>query len=384
MKYSVIKLLVLLLVVAPGFSQVKYETINSEKLGESRAVKIQLPRGYDNNKDKAYPLIVVLDGDYLFEPVAGNVDFYSYWEDMPESIVIGINQVDSRYDDCLYSGKNSLPIEKGAAFFEFLGMELIPYIQKKYRTVNFRTVIGHGDTANFINYYLLKPDPLFQAYISISPELAPNMLDYLSERLSKIQTKTFYHLASTINDSKSITQMTNALNESIRAIDNDNLIYTFDSVENASHYSIPAHIIPKALEKIFFVFQPISKKEFQETILKLEDSPVTYLKDKYEMINNLFAIEKQILVNDFKAIAAAIEKNGTFEYYEELGKLARDHYPKTLLGNYYLARYYEETGEPKKAYRTYQSAFILNEIGGVTKDLVISMAQVLKDDFGYN
>jgi hypothetical protein len=89
-------------------------------------------------------------------------------------------------------------------------------------------------------------------------------------------------------------------------------------------------------------------------------------------------------VNDFKAIAAAIEKNKSFEHYEELGKLVRDHYPESLLGNYYIARFYEETGEPKKAYKTYQSAFILNELGGISKDLVIAKAQSLKEDFGFN
>jgi len=62
------------------FAQVKYKNINSEKLGEERQIKIQLPRNYDNT-DKSYPIVVVFDGDYLFEVVAGNVDYYSYWED---------------------------------------------------------------------------------------------------------------------------------------------------------------------------------------------------------------------------------------------------------------------------------------------------------------
>ena len=99
-------------------AQVKYETIESSKLGESRELKIQLPRGYNSNEDKNYPLFIVFDGDYLFEAVVGNVDYYSYWEDMPESIIVGINQLDKRYDDCMYSEQNSLPIDTGASFFE--------------------------------------------------------------------------------------------------------------------------------------------------------------------------------------------------------------------------------------------------------------------------
>ena len=378
-----------LFVLVPFFAfnlvtaQVTYETLESTRLGESRQLKIQLPRGYTTNEDKAYPVFIVLDGDYLFEAVAGNVDYYSYWEDMPEAIVVGVNQLDQRYDDCLYSEQNSLPIDTGAAFFEFIGMELVPYIENKFRTVNFRVAIGHGETANFINYYLLKPEPLFQAYVVVSPELAPNMLDYVPERLAKLGSKTFYYLANTNNDSKSIRDMTQALDTGIKNIDNDNVLYRFDSFEQPTHYSVPAHAIPRALESIFFVFQPISKKEYQETILKLDDSPVTYLQDKYQTIFDLFSIDKRILVNDFKAIAAAIEKNENFKDYEELGKMARKHYPKTLLGNYYLARFYEETGEPKKAMRTYQSAYILDEIAGLSKDLMLEKADAIKMDFGY-
>ncbi|HEX9601550.1 MAG TPA: esterase, partial [Mariniflexile sp.] len=140
---------------------------------------------------------------------------------------------------------------------------------------------------------------------------------------------------------------------------------------------------PNAIEVMFKVFQPINKEEYTETILKLEGSPVEYLQEKYKTINELFGIKKQILINDFKAISAAIEKTQKFEYYEALGKIARDEYPKTLLGNYYLARFYEEAGESKKAMRTYQTGYTFDEVAGITKDLMLEKADAIKADFGY-
>lgn len=381
------KTIILLLFLFCSFNlikaQVKYETFQSSILGEGRELKIQLPRGYSTNSDKTYPLFVVLDGDYMFEAVAGNVDYFSYWEDMPEAIVVGVNQYNKRYDDCMYSAQNSLPIETGAAFFEFIGIELIPYIEKNYRAGSFRVAVGHGETANYINYYLLKPNPLFKGYISVSPELAPNMIDYLPEVLTKTESKIFYYLANTDNDSSSIKQMSYALNTDLASIDNDNLFFDFDGFNGPTHYSLPTHAIPSAIEWMFKVFQPISKKEYKDVILELETSPVIYLEEKYQTIKNLFDIDKQVLINDFKAIAAAIEKSETFEYYEDLGKIARMEYPDTLLGLYYLGRFYEETGELKKAMRTYQSAYILEEIAGITKDEVLERADSIKADFGY-
>ena len=383
------KTLLVVLLVAAVFNlttaQVKYENFESAKLNETRQIKIQLPRGYEANNDKRYPVFIVLDGDYLFEAVAGNVDYFSYWEDMPESIVVGINQIDSRYDDCLYSEQNSLPIETGVAFFEFLGTELLPHIESKYRTTNFRVAVGHGETANFINYYLLKPSPLFQGYISVSPQLAPGMLKYLPERLSNIDfAKLFYALYNAQYDDASVKQMTDALNADIKVFgNNDKLVYTYKTIENGSHYSAPASAIPDALQTIFKAFQPISKTEYKDIILKLDGSPVAYLTEKYDVIKLVYGLDKTILINDFKAIEAAIEKNQRFEDYEALSKLAKKHYPDTILGMYYIARFYEETGEPKKAMRTYQSAYMMEEMGGITKDIVLEKAEAIKQDFGF-
>lgn len=363
-------------------AQTIYKEINSEKLGESRQLKIQVPRNYDTS-DKKYPVVVVFDGDYLFEIVAGNVDYAAYWEDMPEAIVVGINQYQKREADCYYSDQNSLPIETGAAFFEFVSMELIPFIDKNFRTENFKVAVGHGQTANFINYYLLKGVPLFQAYISLSPSLAPDMKTYLTERMPKLEQKIFYYLAAANNDKGNIKEETEALAKSIYSVESDNLLDYSEIFLDATHYSLPAQAIPKALQKIFLVFQPISLKEYKETVLSLEGNPVDYLKEKYETIETLFGIKKPILINDFKAIEAAIKKKEKYDYFEDLGNLARKEYPDTLLGHYYLGRFYEETGKSKKAMKTYQSAYVLQEIGGVTKDLVLELAEQIKADFGY-
>ena len=373
----------LLCVVSNVTSQVKYKSIPSQILGEERELKIILPRGYSEDDEKAYPVVYVFDGDYLFEPVSGIIDYYSYWEDMPESIVVGINQVETRSNDLVYSEQNSLPIETGADFFEFIGKELIPYIESNYKTEKFRVAIGHGETANFINFYLIRNNPVFHAYMAISPDLAPDMSQYLAESLASLQQKVFYYLAVSNNDIKHIIEDAKTLNANLGTLQNTNVLYTFKEFKGPTHYAMPAHAIPDALESIFFSFRPISKKEYKESILKLEGSPVEYLEQKYQEIKDMFGIEKQILINDFKAIAAAIKKKEKWEYFEDLSKLARAHYPGTLLYKYYLAIYYENTNEPKKAMKTYQSAYILDEIGGITKDLMLEKAAEIKADFGY-
>lgn len=364
-------------------SQITDQKIESAKLGETRTFKIQVPKSYETNTDQTYPLFIVLDGDYLFDIVAGNVRYYAYWEDIPEAIIVGVNQEQSRDYDIMYSEENFLPLESGADFFEFIGLELVPFIEQNYRTANFRIAVGHGKTANFINYYLFKSNPLFQAYINISPELAPEMEQNITKRFLEFPDKYFYYLATASNDLKRVRKGVEALNINLSSIKNEALNYSFDDFQGPTHYSVAAHAIPKALEHIFYAFQPISKQEYKDKILVLDYSPVDYLKEKYQMVNDLFGINKKILINDFRAISSAIEKNELYEYYQDLSRLASKDYPDTLLGTYYLARYYEEMGEPKKAYRTYKSGYVLDEVAGITKDYMLEMAEQIKADFGF-
>lgn len=364
-------------------SKVLYDEIPSMKLGESRKLKIQLPRDYEDNIDKSYPIVLVLDANYLFEPVAGNVDYFGYWEDMPESIVVGIMQGDSRYEDCNYDDSNFMPADTGADFFEFVGLELMPYIDNNFRTAKFTIAVGHDFTANFINYYLFKDPPLFNGYINLSPDLAPLLDERLPQRIPEINQKIFYYLATGTDDIKDLMEITQDLDRKLSPLKSDNFSYSYDNFEGATHYSLVARAIPSAMEKIFSVYRPISKQDYTDVLLKMETPIYQYLVDKYKTIEDLFGLTDPIRVNDFLATAKACEKTEQWESLEDIAKLAQKQYPETVLGDYYLGRYYEEVGEPKKAMRTYQGAFDKEEVDFITTDIMLDKADKIKEDFGY-
>ncbi|MDT0690759.1 alpha/beta hydrolase-fold protein [Salegentibacter sp. F188] len=379
------KLLMLVVLVFPIISsaQIIYETVSSAKLQETREIKIQLPRNYEENKEKHYPVVVVLDGDYLFEPVAGIVDYYSYWENIPEMIVVGVNQAGLRNEDAGYDNERFLPADKGAAFFEFLGMELLKSMDEKYRTAPFQIIVGHDLTANFLNYYLLKPEPIFEGYISLSPDLAPEMANRITNILSKTESKRWYYMATGSEDIPQLKESILSLNNQINGLDNDLVFYKFDNFDNASHYSLVGRAIPSAIESIFNVYSPISQKEYNEVLLQTSISPSEYLIEKYKSIEELFGLEKQIRLNDFLAIHQAIEKTRRWEEYDELSKLASEHFPGTMLGTYFEARYEEETGNPKRAMKTYQNAYGQEKIAFLDVDFMLEKANAIKRDFGY-
>lgn len=371
--------LLLLLVTLQVTSQVIYEPFQSTKLGESREIKIQLPRNYDPEEKVEYPLIVVLDGDYLFEPVAGNVDYQSYWGEMPKCIVVGVNQRNSREKDLYYDQEQFFPAQDGADFFEFLGSELVPYIEGKYNVSDFRIVMGHDLSANFINYYLFKDQPMYRAFVLLSPDLAPEMKNRLQLRLSTLDIDTFYYLSTADNDIESLKKSILETDGLLKTLDNPKVHYRFDNFTDADHYSMVGLGIPKALNQIFGLYKPISMKEYTEKVLTYEGSPFEYLENKYEDIKFFYGFEKKVVENDFKAIAAASNKKNDLESLKELSKLAKKEYPESMISSYYLGMYYEKDNNLKKALQYYNSGLLLEPSEFIDKDILLDKIYAIKD-----
>jgi len=364
------------------FSQTVYREIDGPG-GEKRQLKIQVPRNYEANVDTMYPVIIVFDGDYLFEPVAGISDYYSYWDEMPDAIVVGINQINSKPLDFSCDEINGLPADTGAEFFEFITYDLFNFIDNNYRTVPFRTIIGHGESANFLNFYLFQEKPFFNAYISLSPQFTPKMELRLKEQFADIQTPIFYSLTTAEDDRKRSRTSIGALNKVLEAISNENLNYNYNYYKGKSHYELVNHAIPTAFEKIYKAYKPIDRKEYKEKMLTIDEGTAyDYLVKKYDTIKSLYGLDKQIRINDFNAAEAALKKNEEWEAFKLLSKLAKEEYPESMLGLYYMGVHYENTGEPKKAIKAYTSGYIMNEIGRLTKDDMLHYAEVIKADFG--
>jgi predicted alpha/beta superfamily hydrolase len=372
-------LFLLSFITSVGFSQTFRETLNSKKLGEEREFNVVLPSGYEQNVDKKYPILVVLDGDYLASPFTGTLKYSSYWDDLPEMIVVSVMQNgDKRFQDSEYD-EAGLPSGTGANFFEFIGFELLPYVEGKYRTQPFRIIAGHDTTAGFLNFYLYKDNPIFNGYISLAPEFAPEMEKRVAERLAVITKPIFYYQASGESDLKDLLERAATLDQNVNAITNKNFKYRSDLIKGASHYSLVPQAIPQALYFIFDGYQPISMVEFQEKILKLDSGYTQYLIDKYKNLEEKLGIKLQPRLTDFKAIEAAIIKNKAYPELQELSKYAEKQYPKTTLSVYHQALYYEKMGEFKKAVKEYKKSFSREPIRELTKDFMLSRAESLKN-----
>lgn len=376
-----IVLLLSILFTVSSFSQKITEEVFSPKLNENREITIGLPASYLKNPNQKYPLLILLDGDYLFDPFQGALNYGAYWDDLPEVIIVGINQNknDERTADCATNEISGLPDEKGNQFFEFIGMELVGYLEKKYRIAPFKIIAGHDVTAGFLNFFLYKEKPLFDAYISMSPELPLGMEEHIPSRLNLLDQNIYYYQSTADGDLKKMQDRIKALDAAVKEIKKPSLNYQFDEFKGASHYSLVLHSIPNALYQFFSVYQPISMSEYNEKIAVLSSGYVDYLVKKYETLEKSLSLKMNIRINDFKAIEAAILKNKAYEELDKLADLAKKNYPKSMLSDYELGLMYENMGDLKKAVKAYQAAFQKEEIGDLTKDMMLDKADELKN-----
>ncbi len=369
--------------ICTGISaQIKEEIFESFKLQERRDIKYYIPEDY--TPEKKYPVVIVLDAEFLFDNVLANAKFYSDHQGMPQAIIVGINQGkdELRWDDCEFQEEDGLPTEKGKQFFEFLGMEIIPFIETKYSTAPFKMIVGYDITANFGNFYLFKEKSLFNSIVSISPLLAPEMETRVPQRLGALDQQIFYHLIVEGEKSKETAQI-EAMDKAIKALDKESLHYFYDVYEDANDITIATYGISKAWDDIFTIFRPISPKEYKEKLLTSDDPVFDYLKNKYKTIEDLFGFKKAVELNDIMAIYAGTRKKEDFESLKPLSDLCKVEFPDSMLGFYFEGEYFEEIGEPKKALRSFEKAFGMDEIDFLTKEMALEKMDALKADFGY-
>lgn len=378
-KIIILSLLFIFALMQITTAQVISEPFNSQSLNQKRKIVIYIPDNYDSKE--TYPLLVVLDAENLMEPTIANARYYDYARDMPASIIVGVF---NEKKDVAIDENVGVPYEESARFFEFIARELIPYIESKYPINNFRTMIASDQAASFANYFLLKENSIFNAYISINPKPLQKVNSSIADLLSQTQQTLFYYMATTDLDSETFYKNTIDLNTQIRSKSpSDEVEYYFEDFTGSSPTSVALTSIPRAFDLIFNIYKPISVKEHKEKIQPMKEDIFNYLSNKYDLIEKKLNIKKKPLMNDIMAVYTVIIRKKDWNSLLSLSEYLNENgYEKTAMPSFFLAEYYEEIGEPKKSLRSYQKAYTQQMIDFITTDLINERMNALKSDFG--
>lgn len=365
----------LLILSSVVLAQVEHKEIASVKLKTHRQLKIKLPKDYSADSDLKYPVIIVFDGDYLFGPVSGQVDFQTYFDDMPGSIVVGIHQGNDRFYDGYVDEVTGMPSQSGLKFFEFVSQELIPYIDANYNTSNFRIAVGHDLMGNFINSFLFKDQQLFRAYVAISPDYRGSVEQQLPERLAYLKNDVMYYLATSDKDVSFIRSSVLGVHQNISNIENQNFTYYFDDFKDDTHFTLVTSAVSRAFDKIFDIYTPLREKELQEKVLPYEGTLDKYITDRYHKIEDLFGIEKPITEEELEKLVKVAEQREDLESLFKIGKLSQKLHPESPQGLFYLAQHADKSGKKKKAAKLYEEALAMEESPVINRDLIMTLVE---------
>ena len=148
-------------------------TFKSAALNEQRTVVVQLPKSYQSEPNKVYPVIYRLDGAGNIPLASAIIERLQNDNRAPEVITVAIENTNRLRD--FYPTVNKEPqgpVGEGggaAKFLAFFEQELIPLVNKNYRTHDYKVISGASAGGVFALYALQENPELFQAHIAYSP-----------------------------------------------------------------------------------------------------------------------------------------------------------------------------------------------------------------------
>lgn len=220
--------------------------IDSKILEEIRTINIWTPPSYSQEKNN-FPVLYMPDGGIKedFAHIANTLAELIEAKKIDPIILVGIENTERRRD---LTGFTSVEEDKKVAkvvggaekFRAFIKDELIPEINKKYRTSNYKGIIGESLAGLFVTETFFTTPSLFDFYITFDPsvwwnnhELVTNARNYLAKFPQ--ENKRFWFAGS---GAKDILKYTKSLSQSLKSANLPMLKWNYSEELNEKHNTI--------------------------------------------------------------------------------------------------------------------------------------------------
>ncbi|MCP2027766.1 putative alpha/beta superfamily hydrolase [Flavobacterium sp. HSC-32F16] len=367
------------------------DSISSRILNENRKIWVHLPGSAQNTgfAKQKYPVVYVLDGDAHFSSVVGIIEQLSEINgntNCPEMIVIGITNTNRTRDltpthsdvDPPFVPENlSEQSGGGEKFTNFLEKELIPYIEGKYPTAPYKTLIGHSFGGLTVMNILTNHTFLFNSYIAIDPSMWWNHDQFLKETTKKLTNKNlagislFLGAANTMDDSmdlikvkKDTTLFTRhirsilSLNDFLKQNKKSNLNYEYKYYNEDDHGSVPLIATYDGLRFIFkfnkLILSIPEKMNFDKAVL-------SKMEKHYDEVSKHLGYKVSMPESTVNAYGYQALGKKDMELAGYLFKMNAANYPQSPNVHDSLGDFYEASGDKKNAIAGYEKALLLDK-----------------------
>lgn len=255
--------------------------IDSKITKQNLNVKVSLPLGYENAPDKRYPVFITTAGGSRIDSLRSQVKWLSHVDFAPIPQVILLTIPDIQYEN--KDKFTSAAGQESAILASVLREEVLPYIDKTYRTSGYRIIEGFSSFGNFPLYMLRHHSDLINAFFMFSPSLAldkSGLIDSLSDNWqlsAKRHHYVFLSLGSFVENKAPFQQAKQALNKLPKS---NRLQLAFADYSQDNYLSGPNLGLVRASQSLFSDLQPNYQQFHQQGEIALTGY-FQQLSDKY-------------------------------------------------------------------------------------------------------
>ncbi|MCL4807220.1 MAG: hypothetical protein KJ062_05410 [Thermoanaerobaculia bacterium] len=240
---------------------VEHGTIASTRLGETREYWVSLPDAY-REAGKRFPVVYMMDGEINFNSgCIGGVRLAAQMGEMPDFIVVGIRNTDRDrdvYPDVVTYADGTKAGGRANRYLDFVRDELIPKIEKAYRTDGYRVLYGTSNTGFTAVYALLRSPEIADAYVAASATLmVPSFREKRESLVREFKGgKKKLALVMGERDFPTIISQNGALKELIDTAAPAGLSCRLAVLRGAEH--VPANSLVAGLRDLFDGWKPVA------------------------------------------------------------------------------------------------------------------------------
>lgn len=230
--------------------------IESKLLEETRVINVWTPPNYKTSNE-ALPVMYMPDGGVVqedFPHIANTIAKLVESKEIAPMILVGIENIDRRKD---LSGVSEVkedeeycPLTDGAKDFRaFIVDELMPEINKRYKTTDEKGIIGESLAGLFVIETFFVDPNIFDFYIAMDPSLWWNnhYLERNAKSFLENEPTKPTRLWFAGSDAKDISTHTNNLAKTLEKSASGNLIWNYSDEPKEQHNTIFRATKEKAL-----------------------------------------------------------------------------------------------------------------------------------------
>jgi len=237
--------------------------------GENYVIQVSLPVNY-NSYDYSFPVIYVLDGDKSFGMTKEIANWLMWFSEIRDIIVVGISygqgtdswweKRERDYTHCTdtINARGSVKNSGGAEnFLRFIREELMPAVNKKYRTrQDSNALMGISYGGMLCSYVLFSRPEMFNGYIIIGPTLIWNNKSILKleteySNFHKVLHKKVYIAYGTLDNKSWVINPADEFINEIRQHNFEGLKLVSEELEGETHISAYATAVTHGLKILF-------------------------------------------------------------------------------------------------------------------------------------